>query len=299
MSCNGPGFREDGGVFSGGSAWRRVEPGREECGFVKRVFVVVGMGMLGAGCAREERVPTFRPMREAVAVAEANRRLVTEGLKATGSVWLEFVDEGGTRRHFDLDGKLQVRPPGHMRFAMQSALGRDEFEVGMNDVKWWVVVYRPRRRYFEGELGEPGPATAGSVPLRAEQLIESLGLGGLADGRSGQRVVDDYQQLLFVEEGSDGRMVIAKECWLDRYAPWLVRRVLFRDDEGRVSLSAELNRYGAVGSEGLRLPYELRFSWPAEDAAMVYRVRRWEVKPSLTAEHRAFVSPKDRGVRFD
>ncbi len=259
-------------------------------------MMVIGAGVAGSGCAEAERVPMFTPMREGLGILEANRRLVTCGLKATGSVWLEFVEEGKKRR-FDLDAKLQMLPPGHMRFVLQSALGADEVEVGMNALKWWVLLQRPESQYFEGHPGAPGIAIAGNVPLRPEQLIESLGLSELPVIGPGQRVVDEYQQLLFLGIAMDNRWVIEKEYWLDRYEPRLIRRILFRDEEGRVSLSADVSDYREVGAKGLLLPFELRFSWPAEEALMVYEIDRWEERASLGLTHRAFASPRDRGMR--
>ncbi len=266
-------------------------------------------------------------MSAAVARVEANRRLVVAGLKATGSIRLRFVDEDGKRRHFDLQGKLQVVEQTHLRLAMQTILGRDVVEVGMNDAKWWVWMREPEDHYYEGAPGESELMVRGALPLRAEQLMESLGLTELPAVGPAQRVVDEYQQLLFVSTREDGGQVIEKEYWLDRYAPWLIRRIVFRDEEGRVVLSSELDDYRAVGSGGLQLPHSLRLRWPAESPAplrshgvrprthservrprsrlgaegaeMVFQVRRWRELDSLGAGHRAFVSPRDRGVRFE
>ncbi len=258
------------------------------------------VALLAAGCGEPKRSAMFTPMQRAVGIVEANRDLVRTGLKASGSARGFFVDDRGRKQHFDLGAKLQVVPPSHMRFVLQNAFGQDELEVGMNADKWWLLVHRPGTRYFEDAVGvEPGVAIGGTVPLRADQLMESLGLGALSAGQAGARVVDDYQQLIFMGTGADGRVVIAKEYWLDRYEPRLTGRIVFRDDEGRAVLSSCLTGYGAVGDSGLKLPYELRLSWPAEEAELVFRVGRWQELERLTTEHPAFVSPRDRGGRYD
>ncbi len=280
--------------------------------------LVIGLLWLTAGgCEGPARVAMFRPMDEGVGIVKANRELLVGGLKAVGTARGAFVDDAGKRHRFDLRAKLQVVPPGHMRFVLQNALGRDEVEVGMNDSKWWLLVRRPEERYYEGRLRASGAPITGTIPLRAEQLMESLGFGPLdweedvvttlgerspfGSPLSGalQRVDDDYQQLLFVGPGVDGRGVIEKEYWLDRYDPWLLRRVVFRDGEGRAALYSELDEYRRVGDLGLQLPHVMRLSWPAERGEMEFRVRRWQERESLRSGHRAFVSPRDRGARLE
>ncbi len=93
------------------------------------------------GCREPARTaPLFTPMRQAIAIVEANRALIDAGLKARGSVRGHFRDSDGTRRHFDLDARLQVVPPDHMRIVMEHALAGEEFEAGMNREKWWLWV---------------------------------------------------------------------------------------------------------------------------------------------------------------
>jgi hypothetical protein len=238
----------------------------------------------------------FRPMNEAIGVVNANQRRITTGLKASGGARGFFTDDSGKKRHFDLDARLQVVLPTHMRFVMKSVLGGDELEVGMNDDKWWLVVQRPQDTYIEGRRGDPGVTLSGAVPLRAEQLMESLGLSPLNASGAAQRIVDNYQQILFVSHAGD-RNELVKEYWLDRYEPWLVRRVVFRDDEGRTLLTSELGAYRRAGGSGVMLPHEVRLTW-SDEAELVFHVRRWESLDTLTGAHRAFVSPYDRGKRF-
>ncbi len=256
--------------------------------------------LLFAGCQEPERMPVFTPMRQAVGIVEANRHRVRTGLKATGTARGYFKDNRGNRRHLDLGAKLQVVPPTHMRFVLQDALGQDQLEVGMNDAKWWLLVRQPEERYFEGPMGtEPDVSITGTVPLKAEQLMESLGLNPLGGAHAGQRVVDDHQQLIFMTKGEDGRAAIEKEYWLDRYPPLLIGRIVFRDDEGRMTLESHLGRYRPVADGGPQLPHELRLVWPSEEAELAFHIRNWDELERLTVDHRAFVSPRDRGGRFD
>ena len=262
-------------------------------------LAVIGCSVLAAGCRGPGRVAMFTPMSEAVAIVEANRRSIPTGLRAYGSVRGHFLDAAGVRRHYDLEAKLLVLPPDSLRFVMEHMLAGDELRVGMNDEKWWVWVRRPEARQVEGRRGREGVSVDGNLPVGPEQLMEALGLSVLGATEAAQRVTADYQQLIFMAAG-EGHRTIEKEYWLDRYEPRLIRRILFRDGEGRIALSSELDRYAPVGDGGGALmPHVLRLSWPEKDAEMVFRINRWREDASLTPDHPAFVAPSDREAWFD
>ena len=256
-------------------------------------------GLVIAGCTPPKVVGRVLTVDEAVGIVETNRRFVTAGLKARGAARGRFTDGRGGRHHFDLEAKLQVVPPHHLRFTLEHVFGGREVEVGMNQDKWWVLVRRPEERYYEGRRGATEVSLGGTVPLRAERLMECAGLGPLSAKGAAPRVTGDCQQLIFLNNASDGRLAVEKEYWLDRYEPRLIRRVLFRDGDGRVTLSSELEDYRVVDDAGLRLPHRLRLRWPADEAEMTFHVARWRLDARLGTEHRAFVSPRDRGERFD
>lgn len=264
-------------------------------------FVCVGCVLFCAtGCQPESRPGPVLSMHQALQIVDANQRLRVTGLKARGSAAGHF-DDGGRRRHFDLDAKLQVLPPDHMRFVLAHVLAGDEVEVGMNQAKWWALIRRPQEQYYEGGHASAEVSTGGTIPLRATRLMESLGLSALGLERAAPRAKDDVQQILYLTSpGAPGDpMWIEKEVWLDRHSPRLIRRILFRDVLGRVVLQSELDDYRAVGDGGLRLPHRVQLTWPMRDAVLTLTIDRWREEPSLTPEHRAFVSPRDRGGRFD
>ena len=277
-----------------------------------------GMVLMLSGCPPPKVLPAWHTMQDAVAIVEANRALAVDGLKAHGSVRGRFADDSGARRHFDLEGRLQLVAPDHMRFVLENAFGGEELQIGMNDAKWWLIAHRPDERYFEGarqhdrDRSRAGFARRPEVnaaidnrraqpalPLRPESLIECLGLHPLSAPGTAHRVVDDYQQLIFVVQTSQEAQFIEKEYWLDRYEPHLIRRIVFRDRHGRVTLSSDLDAYRAVGERGLLLPHRLRLSWPLDDAELTFRIARWREVPTMTTDHPAFVSPRDRGQRFE
>jgi hypothetical protein len=232
-------------------------------------------------------------MSQAVALIEDNQALTPPAMRARGAAAGHFRDADGKRRHFNLDAKLLVRPADYMRFVMEHALSGDEVRVGMNETMWWVWVARPEEQELEGRRGEGGVLIGGTVPVRAQQLMEALGLAPLSPETAAQRITDEHQQLIYVIPG-DGRRVIEKEFWIDRYSPWLLRRVLYRDTEGRIVLSSELDNYRPIEGTGALLPHRLRMTWPGEDAEMRLRIKRWWPDESLTPDHPAFMAPSDR-----
>jgi len=232
-------------------------------------------------------------------VDQDNHRLLTTGLKARANARGRFTDGRNGVHHFNLESTFQIKPPDHLRFTLEHVLGGREVEVGMNADKWWVFVRRPDERYDEGPRGTPVVSLGGTVPIQAEHLMACTGLAALSARLAAPRVTDDRQQLLYIGDDADGRTTVEKEYWLDRYAPRLLRNVVYRDADGRVTLASELDDYRVVSDNGLRLPHRLRLHWPRDDAVMTIHIKRWRLDPDVRADHRAFVSPHDRGERFD
>jgi len=237
-------------------------------------------------------------MSQAIGIVESNRQSIPSGLRARGSARGRFRDGQGVRRHYDLEAKLLIRPPHSLRFVMEHVLAGDELRVGMNEARWWIWVRRPEEQELEGSRGDGGVYVNGNVPVRAEQLMEALGLNALPETGVVQRVTADYQQLVFVAV-TQGRQIIEKEYWLDRCEPRLIRRIVFRDSEGRTTLSSQLDKYARLGNHGPLLPHLLRLRWPEQDAEMVFDIHRWWEDASLTPDHPGFVAPSDRAAWVD
>ncbi len=250
------------------------------------------------GCPSSPTKPGFLTKQQAIRIVEANRAAISGGLKARGSARGSFRDPDGKVRSFDLIGKLLVAPPDHLRFTLESVFGGDELEVGMNTAKWWTVTQRPRSVYREGPRGYVDIVGV-DIPISPVQLIESLGLNAFESSIAAPRVVDDHQQLIFFDGDRDGNVIIAKEYWIDRRPPNLIRRIQYRDTEGRVVFESRLDGYRELRPGGPQLPRVLEFSWPQGDAIMRLTVDRWEERDTISPTFRGFVSPYDRGAAFD
>lgn len=262
------------------------------------VGIVATLPWLGGCPSHEPQQAAFHTKRQAIRIVDENRQAIRRGLKARGTVRGRFRDENGKSISFDLIGKLLVAPPDHLRFTMESILGGDELEVGMNSEKWWIVTQRPRSVYREDQRTHVAAAESG-IPITPDQLIESIGLNAFQSATAAQRIVDDHQQLVFFDGDEFGNVIIEKEYWLDRYPPYLIRRIIHRDAEGRVVFESQLDRYKSIRQGGPILPHVIRFSWPEGDSWLTFTVDPWEERDNITPSFRGFVSPYDRGVEFD
>ncbi len=251
-----------------------------------------------AGCPPQQTPPSFHTKEQAIRIIDRNRQSLTTGLKARGIARGRFRDDKGNNHAFELIGKLLVAPPNHLRFTMESILGSDEFEVGMNRDKWWTVTHRPGSAYHEGPRGQTRVAES-PIPITPEQLIESIGLNPFQPTTAAQRIVEDHQQLIFFSSDEFGNVIIEKEYWLDRRPRHLIRRILYRDDQGRVVFKSQLDRYRPIRRDGPLLPRLIKLSWPMGGAELTLTVDRWEERENINSSFRGFVSPYDRGVEFD
>ncbi|MGB2987451.1 MAG: hypothetical protein WBE26_16425, partial [Phycisphaerae bacterium] len=108
-----------------------------------------------------------------------------------------------------------------------------------------------------------------------------------------QRIVDDYQQILFLVYDDQGRVVLEKEYWLDRYWPQLIRRVIFRDADGVVTMQSALDDYKAYSHGGPLLPYTMTADWPESDTQLRFHVRKWTLVETVGPESIQFATPRE------
>ena len=271
---------------------------------MRRCLGLVALLVLVAGCPPKAVVPPLSPLPigQAVSVVNTNTQRISGGLKATGAVCGWVVDEDGRKHRFDLNGKLLVIPPRHLRFDVQNALGRTEFLLGSNADRFWLHLERDADTFRFGRHATPDAQRAVSLPLRPDWLIEALGLSGLPTDTTGmggpvQVVESESQRLLFISYDEAGQGMVRREYWLSRYAPRLVERVAFRDKIGVELMRSSLSDYKPVGADGLLLPHLILVDWPAADARLEFNVRRWQDRGELTIEHPAFVLEDSESLR--
>jgi hypothetical protein len=186
-----------------------------------------------------------------------------------------------------------------MYATFKSGLGTEEMLLGSNSDKYWAYVRLDDGTYRVGTYAALGDSVGSPLALRPDILIEALGLNPLPEttvGTAGpvQRVVDHYQQLVFLAYTQTGQGVIYKEYWLDRFEPRLIRRILFRDELGQVVMDSALGDYRRLNNDGPWLPRRVRVEWPQQDAVLDFRVSEWKPMPDRGPDHLAFIAPHER-----
>ncbi len=253
------------------------------------------------------------PLRDAAAVVNANTARIEGTLRASGNVDGYVTDANGLKRHFDVDGVLFYLRPRYLRLDLKK-FGERQLLLGSNVELYWVYD-KQNDEYHCGRHGlDDGEAAA--FPIRADQVLDALGLSWIGDRaadpgdgagaedvpedaagrhRAGrnyvQRVLEDHQELLFLARDEEGWSFIEKEYWLDRFAPRLIRRVIFRDADGVVEMESLLNDYRPMSPSGPFLPTSMTASWPEKGATMRFRIGKWESHLEVTPDGPQFAPP--------
>ena len=253
--------------------------------------------LLVGGCQnpKSDPVRTVLPLPVAAQILNTNIDRIDGTLQAVGSVDGQFTLEDGRTRGYHLDGVLFYLEPRFFRFDLRK-LGTTQILIGSNADRYWVYL-KDDDTHQCGHHGDPTEITE-QLPVIPHELIEALGLtripmGAPEDGGVPcvQRVVDEYQQVLFVTGSEVGGAVLTKEYWLDRREPGLVRHVVFRDAWGGLEMESRLDDYRLLGEGGPWLPRIITVEWPAAGTSMRFHVRRWRVVPQVKPDGVQFATP--------
>lgn len=245
---------------------------------------VLNLGCLGGGSAfRRGAGPVLEPLSKEDAVRLVNNNIarINGALRATGSVDGHFVSAESRRRvNYSVDGTLFYLSPYYFRFDLKK-LGDRQVLFGSNDQYYWAYTKEDNAYVCERMGGADGGA---DVPLRPDQIIEALGLTPIPGGGTGaeMRVQPEYQQVLFA----------GKEYWLDRRAPRLVRKVIFRNPGGSVVMSSDLSDYKQLPG-GPALPHLVNAEWPQRNARLRFDVGRWTAAGDVVPGGPQFVTPPE------
>jgi hypothetical protein len=237
------------------------------------------------------------PIREAIRIVNENTRKIAGTLRASGSVDGHTTLPDGRSAGYHLDATLFFLSPKFVRFDLKS-FGDRKFLLGSNAELYWVYD-READKYRCGRHGEDRHLPP-EIPIPPEQIVDALGLTPIAASSSPttrvdrvQRVVEEYQQILFLERNDDGSVRLQKEYWLDRYWPRLVRRVIFRDADGVVEMESRLDDYKPLGPAGPSLPHRMTAEWPKAAARLRFHVSKWRFEHAVGPDSIQFVAPQE------
>jgi len=235
------------------------------------------------------------PMHQALGIVNHNIAKVGGTLRASGSVDGHFTTPEGRQVRYDLNGILFYLAPTYVRFDLKK-FGDRQFLFGSNEQMYWVYT-KDGDAYSCGRQGAPHELPA-DIPARPDQIADAMGLA-VVPGTEGasvkrvQRVVDQYQQILFLIRDANGRLLIEKEYWLDRTPPQLIRHVVFRDADGVVEMASTLGDYREMVGGGPLLPREMVAEWPKAGAQMRFRIQKWESVPQVGPTGPQFATPAE------
>ncbi|UCE60203.1 MAG: hypothetical protein JSU63_00345 [Phycisphaerales bacterium] len=249
-----------------------------------------------AGCPEAvQRIPLDPiPMPAAIRVVNDNVSKITGTLRASGSVDATLRTTSGSKRSFHLDAILFYLGPTYLRFDLKK-FGDRQILLGSNEQQHWYYSREDDAYTCSRHAAAEDQVT--ELPIRPDQIIDALGLSTIpsssAPGVLFQRVEGDFQQILFVQRDEDGVPILEKEYWLDRYAPRLVRRVVFRDSDGVMEMESRLGAYRKPAAGGPWLPHEIRADWPGAGAQMCLRVARWKLVEQVKPDGIQFATPRE------
>jgi len=273
--------------------------------FPRRAVVVAATVLLSVlpGCV--ERPPVRRhlgdalPMSEAVDIVHENLDRIRGTLRAIGIVDSEYTDENGKIRRYTVDATLFFLEPKFLRLELEH-LGDRKLLVGSNETHYWFDDQLSDRF----ECGRHGEKRLSELLIEPKQLLDALGLTHIPTGlpRPGeagrlQRIEMDTQQLLFLRDDPNHGRWVAKEFWLDRYEPRLIKRVLFRTPKGGVELEAHLSDYRRTRDAAPWLPYLIEINKTTPSAYLRFDVRQWKTFPQVTPGSIQFATPQECKVR--
>jgi hypothetical protein len=252
---------------------------------------------------------------DAIRIANANTGKITGTLRASGSVDGKFTDADGRSHSYHVNGVLFYLAPTYIRFDLKS-FGDRQFLLGSNAERFWYYD-KEDDRYRCGWHNE-SDELADALPIRPDQLVDALGLtpipvlcvraerslnpekGNSSSGSAPtahvqcvQRVVDERQQILFLERDEEGRVILQKEYWLDRYPPRLIRDVVFRDADGVIEMRSELDQYRPLSPGGPMLPRVMAANWPKSKASIRFRINKWSLIERLGPDSVQFATPRE------
>jgi len=219
------------------------------------------------------------PTHDAAQIVNANAAKITGTMKASGSVDGYFTTPEGRRRNYHVDGTLFYLAPCYFRFDLKS-FGDRQILLGSNAEYFWFYS-KQDDAYYCGHQGS-GEDIPADIPVRPDQLIDALALAPIGNVDSESPNPDDQ-----------GRFQVEKEYWGDRDSPHVIHRVLFRNDEGVVTMQSSLDKYRPLSPDGPLLPCSMIADWPTARAHMRFRVDKWTLVEQVRPGGPQFATPEE------
>jgi len=205
------------------------------------------------------------PISLAEQVARLNSRSAAlADLKGHGKVTVTYFDADGSGHTHDADGTLLLHQhpddaanPVDM-LLLGRVVGQDAFEAGMNRTQYWMAVRLDAKHAYVGTVANMANVAAGVMPLRADRLVELLGITPLHNSsqqRLGMLVNEQNgtNEIYLTQVRPDGRSAIERVLVVDRLTGQVTQVRLYNPD-GTLLAQAELTKYRPVNAADGGLP---------------------------------------------
>ena len=253
------------------------------------------------GCPppHEPSPPPQLTRRQAVDLVNRNNERISITLQAKRvRARGHFTDDENKKRSFNLEGGILFLKPRYLYFDL-GQLGQTVMRFGSNAEEYWLWIQPEVDTLWWGTYAGLEEGNPEAIPIRPDLLIEALGFGQLpeAEGLDGDvvyRVMGEHNQLFWVGRDATGRACLAKEYWLDRRPPHMIRKILSRRPSGRLDFYAELDDYQPIRDSGVLAAHRIVLHWLEPDAVMDLRIGGWKPRDHVGQTSGAFTRPADR-----
>jgi len=284
-------------------------PVPQRCGRCAVGLLVAALLLGGTGCepGRTGGVvenPAPGPPRELTDIVETinlNAALLDRAFWSSGiSAMSHFTDEDGTEHVYNLEGSLLFQKPRNLLVDLRPGLGDPVMQIGSNADDYWVWIEPEMQRMWWGRHRHAGKLCAKKMMVRPVELMAAIGLGGLpkaTDDLVGpmRKYGKQADILYYARRQAAGGYLLDREYWVSRQPPHLVIGVKTRDELGRVSMSALLDKHEVAWPGGPIVPRVVSIIWPLEDAKFTLWIDGARGIEDKDVDASAFVRPsRDR-----
>jgi hypothetical protein len=248
-----------------------------------------------SGIKAHKTPPPPRPTAEVVETIQQNAALLQSGLFGKHiSVNAKVRDAKRRSQSYNLEGTLLYRRPRDLRVDLRPGLGNQVMGIGSNADEYWIWIDAEGGSMRWGKHIYAGKPCADSDAVMPHQLATSLGLGlPIADeGLDGpvRRGGDEYDILEYIRR-TGPHSIIDREYWIDRFPPFMVRKIIFRDELGQDAMIAVLDEYRADYPQAPLAPHKIEVRWPSSDSRLRIEISSFKSVTSDQISPASFVRP--------
>ncbi|MGV6814884.1 MAG: hypothetical protein ACWA5W_07755 [Phycisphaerales bacterium] len=237
---------------------------------LRRLCVIVGLGMLMIGCSSTGKVDVSKlgPPISAIELAERHNERVDriQSLWARVSVRANGVDRQGKTYEEQGEGHLQIEKPNNVSLSI-GKLGETYFVFGANASEYWAFNLADKDRKL-GQIGRvdlvtPQKTAQLGLPIHPAELLALSGLMPIELAHaSGTRWTDDGKSVGISIPAHWGAITL----WFDPRTLLVVRSQAF-DQQGQLIADASLSRYkeAIVSDQSTQMvPGKIELTSPAD-----------------------------------